>query len=301
MLRKIYSHLLKKIIFSGFDFFQKYGFHVTLNHYFQPIPDTRTLNNQLWEKPSELKGIDLRESYQIELINTFNKKYRDEYAVFPLEETSNPKEFFLNNDSFEVVDAEILHCMIRHFKPQKMIEIGSGRSTFVSCSALLKNEQEGTNYHFTAFEPYPGKILEGGVDGLNELKKIKIEDVPLNEFESLSENDILFIDSTHVLKIGSDVQYEYLEILPRLPKGVIVHIHDIFLPFEYLKEWVMKDHRFWTEQYLLQAFLCFNDSFEVLWGSYFMNKFHPDLLEECLPAYKKNKYAPASFWIRKTK
>jgi hypothetical protein len=93
----------------------------------------------------------------------------------------------------------------------------------------------------------------------------RIQDIALSKFTELKKNDFLFIDSTHTLKIGSDVQYEYLEILPRLNEGVIVHIHDIFLPAEYSKAWVLKDHRFWTEQYLLQAFLSFNSMFEILW------------------------------------
>jgi hypothetical protein len=301
MLRKLYSIILKKTIISGFEFFQKFGFHVTLNHYFQPVPDTRTLRSTLWEKPSELPGIDLRGESQIELLHSFRDRFLNEYSEFPLEPTDNPNEFYLSNDSFEFVDAEILYSMIRHFKPNKMIEIGSGRSTFVSGKALMKNKEEGDDYHFTAFEPYPGHILKHGAPGLSELRKIKIEDVPLEEFTQLKENDILFIDSTHVLKIGSDVQYEYLEIIPRLAKGVVVHIHDIFLPYEYLKEWVMDEHRFWTEQYLLQAFLSHNESFEVLWGSYYMNRFHPEELEKCLPTFKKNSFAPASFWIRKIK
>ena len=301
MLRKIYSICLHKIILYGFEFFQRYGFHITLNHYFQPVPDTRTIKLEKFTTPSELPGINLNKSKQIELAETFNSHYLKEYSKFPIHPTDNPKEFYLSNDSFEFIDAEVLYCMVRHHKPKRMIEIGSGRSTFVSGQALNKNREQNHPCLFTAYEPYPGKILEHGVPGLNELKQIKIEDILLEEFQSLSKNDILFIDSSHVLKIGSDVQYEYLEIIPRLSKGVIIHIHDIFLPFEYLKEWVLDEHRFWTEQYLLQAFLCFNDSFEVLWGSYYMNHYHPDILERCFPAYESGKAAPASFWIKKVK
>jgi len=120
------------------------------------------------------------------------------------------------------------------------------------------------------------------------------------EFGKLKENDILFIDSSHVLKIGSDVQYEYLDILPRLSKGVIVHVHDIFLPAEYPKEWVLKDYIFWTEQYLLQAFLAFNDSFEVLWAGHYMHLKYPNKLEDAF-SYKRDERLPGSFWMRKIK
>ena len=118
----------------------------------------------------------------------------------------------------------------------------------------------------------------------------------------MQENhDILFIDSSHVLRIGGDVQYEYLEILPRLARGVIVHSHDIFLPAEYPRHWVLEEHKFWTEQYLLQAFLAFNDSFEVLWAGSYMHLKHPEKLEEAFSSYKRERTLPGSFWMRKVK
>ena len=127
----------------------------------------------------------------------------------------------------------------------------------------------------------------------------KVQEIPLSEFSKLKKNDILFIDSSHVLKIGSDVQYEYLEIFPRLNKGVIVHIHDILLPAEYRKEWVLKDFRFWNEQYLLQAFLAFNNNFEILWGGSYMHLKHPDKLEVTFSSYKRDENWPGSFWMKK--
>jgi len=173
----------------------------------------------------------------------------------------------------------------------------------LSAQAILKNEEEDNDYEceLVAIEPYPNDILKAGFPGLSKLIPKKVQDIPLSEFKKLSENDILFIDSSHVLKIGSDVQYEYLEILPRLNKGVIVHAHDIFLPAEYPKEWILKDYRFWTEQYLLQAFLSFNDSFEVLWGGSYMHLRHPDKLEEAFSSYKRDERWPGSFWIRRIK
>lgn len=126
-------------------------------------------------------------------------------------------------------------------------------------------------------------------------------------FQSLEANDILFIDSTHVLKIGGDVKYEYLEILPRLQNGVIVHSHDIFFPCEYPKNWTLENHWFWTEQYLLQAFLAFNSAFEILWAGQYMNRKYPDKLTvfpSCknlpLKNLKANQLNSAgSLWIRR--
>ena len=131
-----------------------------------------------------------------------------------------------------------------------------------------------------AFEPYPSEVRRAGFPGLTRLEPVKAQDIPRSEFARLEAGDILFIDSSHVLKVGSDVQVEILEILPRLKPGVVVHFHYIFLPAEYPKAWIQEHHRFWTEQYALQAFLTFNDRFEVLWGGSFMHLKHPDRLRE---------------------
>jgi hypothetical protein len=135
-------------------------------------------------------------------------------------------------------------------------------------------------------------------NGLSVLPK-KVQEIPLSTFAKLERNDVLFIDSSHVLTIGSDVRYEYLDILPRVKPGVLVHCHDIFLPAEYPKEWVLDDHRFWNEQYLLQAFLTFNNEFEVLWAGSYMHLKHPDLLAAAIPSYRQEKCYPKSFWIRR--
>ncbi|MBA7660162.1 hypothetical protein ES703_68161 [subsurface metagenome] len=129
----------------------------------------------------------------------------------------------------------------------------------------------------------------------------KVEDVSLEEFSKLKENDILFIDSSHNISIGNDVYYEYLEILPRLKKGVLIHVHDIFLPYEYPKKWIFEYLLFWSEQYLLQAFLSFNNNFEILWGGYYMHKKHPDLLKNNFGSYNEEKNNPGSFWFKRTK
>jgi len=206
------------------------------------------------------------------------------------------------NGVFGSVDGEILYCMIRYFKPGKIFEIGSGYSTYLSAQAILKNKEYNDHEcELIAVEPYLNDVLKAGFPGLSKLISAKIQDVSLLEFGKLKENDILFIDSSHVLKIGSDVQYEYLDILPRLSKGVIVHVHDIFLPAEYPKEWVLKDYIFWTEQYLLQAFLAFNDSFEVLWAGNYMHLKYPNKLEDAFSSYKRDERLPGSFWMRKIK
>ena len=305
MLSRLYGILLNRIILtrSMFMLCQRYGFHITPNHFYQPVPDTSELKDDLWRKHSELIGIDLRETSQLELLRLFASKFKNEYEQFPRTPTATPYEYYMANSAFVSVDGEILYSMIRHFKPRRIFEIGSGYSTYLSAQAVQKNAEEDRGYEceLVAFEPYPDEILKAGFPGLSRLVRKKIQDVPVSEFDKLAQNDILFIDSSHVLKTGSDVHLEYLEILPRLNKGVIVHTHDIFLPQEYPKEWVLGRRLFWTEQYVLQAFLAFNDSFEVLWAGNYMNLKHPDELKKAFSSYKRNQTLPGSFWTRRKK
>lgn len=168
----------------------------------------------------------------------------------------------------------------------------------------MKNKQEDPRYDckLIAVEPYPTDFLKKGFPGLSNLISKKVQEIPLSYFESLEAGDILFIDSSHVLKIGSDVQYLYLELIPRLKKGVIIHCHDIFLPNEYPMKFAIEEHWFWSEQYLLQAFLAFNESFKVLWAGQFMHLHHPELLENSFSSYDRmSKNSPGSLWMQKTK
>jgi predicted O-methyltransferase YrrM len=285
-----------------FRVWEKKGFHVTTNHFYEPVPDTSALRDNLWDKHSEAPGVVMNELRQLSLLSEFQANLKSEYDCIPINRTSVQYQYYIRNMSFTEVDGEILYCMIRRFKPQTIFEIGGGFSTYLSAQALLKNkENENIKSELVSFEPYPNEVLRKGIPNLSRLVTKEIQEVDLSEFRKLKENDILFIDSSHVLKIGSDVQYEYLEILPRLSKGVIVHIHDIFIPSEYPREWVLKGYRFWNEQYLLQSFLAFNDSFEVLWAGSYMHLKHPEKLAAAFQSYTKSVSYPASFWIRKTK
>lgn len=303
MPKKIIKKMINKTLLKTFLFWEKLGFHITPNHFYQPIPDTRKLQNNLWLKNSELVGVDLNVKKQLELLSSFVLNYKVEYDIFPKNQTDIPHQYYSCNDFFGSVDGEILYSMIRHFKPKKVFEIGSGFSTYASAQAILRNKSENDDCagELIAFEPYPNDVLKAGFPGLSKLVPKEIQAINISKFSDLKENDILFIDSSHVLNIGSDVQYEFLEILPRLNKGVLIHIHDVFLPSEYPKEWVLDNFIFWNEQYLLQAFLEFNDSFEVIWSANYMNITYPEKLEQSFDSYERGKTRPASFWIRKIK
>jgi len=277
-----------------FPFWEKNGFHITPNHFYQPIPDTRTLKNELWDRESELAGIDMNIDLQLDLLRNVFPRYSKEYNKFPHQKTNIPHEFYFNNDMFDGIDALVLYCMVRHFKPKMIIEVGSGYSTFISAKASLRNR----NTKLVCIEPYPNEILKQGFPGLTEFITKKVEDVDLDFFSRLESGDILFIDTSHVIKIGGDVNFLYLEVIPRLKKGVIVHIHDIFFPKEYPKSWVSGEYRFWTEQYILQAFLAFNSAFKILFCNSYMGLKYPSEMKSTFP------HSPwwlhgGSIWIRK--
>jgi predicted O-methyltransferase YrrM len=283
-----------------FQLWQSHGFHVTPVHYYQPIPETHGLPLSLWSRVSDLPGVDIREEQQKQLLAQIVSKFKDEYTAIPGGAPTSEFRYYLGNTGFEAVDAEILFGLIRLLKPRRMYEIGSGFSTLLAADALRRNRVDGYSCRFIAIEPYPSAELEAELPRDVELWRVPVQEVSLDEFESLCERDILFIDSSHVCKIGSDVQFLFLEVLPRIRPGVVVHIHDIFMPVEYPRQWVLDWHRFWNEQYLLQTFLGFNMTFEVLWAGQWMHIKHPDLLAKAFPSYKAD-VSPASFWFQRTR
>ena len=294
----LYGAALRRFTRRTFGVWQRLGVHVTANHFYEPVPDTRRLPADWFDRDSDLPGIDMNERGQLDLLAKV-AAFRDEYAALPRKATGVAHEFFLENGSFQNVDAEVFWGIVRHFRPRRIVEIGSGNSTYLAAAALKKNG----GGELIAIEPYPERKSPPLTEfpGLTRLVRSVVQEVPLSEFTALGENDILFIDSSHVLSTGSDVQREFLDILPRLKKGVIVHVHDIYLPREYPKEWVVGDRRFFTEQYLLQAFLAFNSAFEVLFAGSWMHRRHPQALAAAIPSYDPQRVLPGSFWLRRTR
>jgi hypothetical protein len=276
-----------------FPVWEQHGFHVTPVHFYQPIPDTRSLPETLWNRPSKLVGIDINDIQQLDLLRKEFPRFRDEYNHLPAKPSGDAPHFYLNNGLFGGIDALVAYCMVRHFQPRRIIETGSGFSSLLLCQAARKNNRA----NLICIEPFPQKFLKEGFPGLNQLIEKKVQDIDPELFSQLQSGDILFIDSSHTVKIGGDVNYLFLEVLPRLKPGVIVHIHDIFLPFEYRRDWVMEEFRFWTEQYLLQAFLTFNSEFEVLLANSYLNHYHQEDLKATFPTL--NSWIGGSFWIRR--
>jgi methyltransferase family protein len=295
--------LFSKEFRQSFLLWERTGFHVTPVHFYQPIPDTQHLPEKLWTQPSELAGFDMNESMQLDFLRKQFPGFRNEYERFPIEPTEESRHLHLNNGLFGGIDALVAYCMVRLFQPRLIIEIGSGYSSLFLGEAAAKN----TKSALICVEPFPQEFLKSGFPGLNRLIEKKVEDIDIKFFSDLHSGDILFIDSSHTVKIGGDVNYLFLEVLPRLKPGVIVHIHDIFLPFEYRRDWVLDEFRFWSEQYLLQAFLTFNSEFEVLMANSYMAHRYPDDLKAAFPSLERlkktfpnsAKWGGGSFWMRR--
>jgi len=299
------SRILKaaknRLLKHSFGFFESLGVHVLPVHYYSPIPDTRRLkqNPELFRRKSDLFGLRMNDDSQIELLKTLSAKYRSEWDTFEIEPTSGPTEYYLSNQSFGFASGQIQYAMVRHFKPRRIIEVGSGSSTLVTLKAMRHNDAEsGTATEFTAIEPYPEPYLRGVTDPGFGLIQSKIEDVSVDIFAELEDRDLLFIDSSHVSKFGSDVNHLMFEAIPRVGHGAIVHIHDIQLPFDYFEPYITRDRYFWNEQYLVQAFLMYNREFEILWCASYMTSKYPDLLAEHLPHFDR-KRIPTSLYLRR--
>ena len=207
-------------------------------HFYSPIPSldqVRSEENRLFGPPPRtLPGIDLREEQQVALLRALHPYYQD--LPFPDKKTKGLR-YFYENPNYSYGDAIILYSMIRHIRPKRIIEIGSGYS---SCAILDTNELFFNNsIDCTFIEPYPDllySLTDPGDRSRNRVIARRVQDVELELFGELNEGDILFIDSTHVAKIGSDVNHIFSQVLPRLPCGVYVHFHDVFHPFEYPKD-----------------------------------------------------------------
>ncbi len=218
--------------------------------------------------------------------------YANEFSP-PLDgDKENPEEFFWKNPAFSFSDAMAYYCVLRHFKPNHVVEIGSGFSTLIANQALRKN---GIG-KITLIEPYPKEFLKS-LETVDTIIESFVQDIPIAEIIELVENsDVWFIDSTHTVKVGSDCLYIYLKIMPEISKDIIVHTHDVFLPFAAPIQFALDKHIYWTEQYLLYAYMLDNPKIEILFGSSYMEKLVPEAMKKLM----SNKYpgGGSSIWYR---
>ena len=242
----------------------RWGYHIRPIHYYEPIPDFRSITSEQLERRREFRSIDCGWDAQLQLLRDLSA-FRIEFEAADFK-----------NDYFNGLDAAVFYSLIRHLRPRRVIEIGSGYSTRFAHKALTRNADGG---RLTCIEPHPEERLNGLRLSVEVIQK-RVEEIDVDFFSCLEANDILFIDSSHTVKFGSDVCYEFLEVLPTLRPGVWVHVHDIFFPHDYPAEWLLKRRLALNEQYLLEAFLSFNREFQVALANHWLTLDHSSAARE---------------------
>jgi hypothetical protein len=267
-------------------------------HYYSPIPERQ--DALAWVEstdapPPEIPGIDLNHEGQLRLLQEYRRFYDE--LPFPDEPRAGFRYHYLN-EWFSYGDAIVLYSFLRTHLPQRIIEVGSGFSSAVMLDTVDRFFPQRPDITFV--EPYPER-LKGLLTNDDEKSILvverKVQNVPPDLFLQLRAGDLLFIDSSHVVKCGSDLHYLMFEILPRLPAGVFVHFHDVFYPFEYPREWLAKD-TFWNESYFLRAFLSFNSEWEIHFFNSYVALALGDVVEQTMPLCMKN--PGGSLYIRRT-
>jgi hypothetical protein len=305
LINFLFVHLLKYMarFGKGTNYLAENGVMVYPIHFYYPVPDILKLrNSKIFDRVSPLSGIDFNEEGQLKYLITISKEYSIE-CDFPANKTEVETEYFTENGGFSYGCAAFLHTIIRHHKPKRIIEVGIGQSSKVINKALNLNKNDGYEANYTAIDPYPPHYIKD-LSNLSNLIARPVEELDVDLFSELGANDILFIDSSHQVKIGNDVVFLYLEVLPILKPGVIVHIHDIGFPNEYPKAYFLNE-KFrvaWNEQYLLQAFLINNSKFKVLLGAANIMRKFKNQFKESFPLYNPSHHlnSSGSFWMQRT-
>jgi len=280
----------------GDKIFMQLGILPVLDHYYQPMINPKKHLTKSLRDDRELQGIDFNAEEQLDLLAKFN--YNEELLKFPLSKKKD-FEFYYDNGSYCSGDAEYLYNIVRHFKPSRIIEIGSGSSTLMVRNAITANKLDNSNYkcNHICIEPYEQPWLE---EIEVELIREKIENIDKSFFQKLESKDILFIDSSHIIRPQGDVLFEYLELLPTLKSGVLIHAHDIFTPKDYLNDWVYENHCLWNEQYLLEAFITYNSEFKIIGAlNYLTHNYRKEFAGKCPIFAKQQGREPGAFWMIK--
>jgi len=258
-------------------------------HYYSPIVDVddiKARHDQVFTNPRALAGIDLNTQGQLDLV----PKLAELWEGHPYQDFPSPEaRYGFKNDFFQHGDAVALHCMLRMIQPKRYIEVGSGWSSALALDVIDRYVTHETECTF--IEPYPDRLLmllEQGKSPENvTIVQETVQNADPKIFDTLEAGDVLFIDSTHVSRAGSDVNTLFFDVLPKLAPGVFVHVHDIFYPFGYAPAWVYEG-RNWNEAYLLRAYLINNPRLEIVWFNSYLSMQHRAEVGAQLPDWDKN-------------
>lgn len=273
------------------------GFDAVRRDFYSPIPDWRAEPESRWSEPSALRGIGFDIDAQLEELERLARWF-PEFSP-PLEAPGGDRSVLhLDNGFYGPLDADILHATVRDLRPSRVLELGSGYSSLIIGAAAERNRADGHPLRHDVYDPYARADLQPGIRDVATLHAVSAVDVPLDEFTALGAGDVLFVDTTHTVKLGSDVNFVVLEVLPVLAPGVVVHFHDIFLPWEYPRVWFETLEVYWAEQYLLQAYLSGNPGYEVVLGSAAVLRAAPDRVGAVVP-HLEHRNHPGAFWLRR--
>jgi hypothetical protein len=268
-----------------------------LGHFYSPVVNLDELRadaHRVFDRSRRPSGIDLNEVGQLTLLKALGKLAKD--LPFPVTK-HNGLHYYYENPSYSYGDAIVLASMIRHACPKRIVEFGCG---FSSCVILDVNTHffEG-EIECSFVDPYPELLRSLVGEDYEQLRVFpsRIQDIDIGIVEALENNDILFIDSTHVARAGSDVNFNFFEILPKLRSGVYIHFHDVFYPFEYPEAWFFEGNRSWNENYLLRAFLMHNRNYKIEFFNDFLAYKYPQVVSSTLPNFSRN--TGGAIWLRK--
>lgn len=266
-------------------------------HFYSPVPSMAEVDDAYERRAfgPPFPGIELRVEAQVALFRRLATHYPE--IGFP-DQAADGWRYHFENGAYDRFDAIMLGCMLLHLRPHRVIEIGSGCS---SAAMLDLNDRSlGGRMHLTIIDPVTVRVKKmlrpEDLDRV-DLIESRVQDVPLERFKLLEAGDVLFIDSSHVSKIGSDVHRLFFDVLPVLQPGVYVHIHDVSATLEYPREW-FAEGRAWNEQYLLHAFLMFNRAFEIALFTSWLRSAHPELVAELMPSCASG--GGGQVWLRRS-
>lgn len=267
------------------------GLDVLPRSYYSPIPDLTSLDAGFWDQPTDAAGVDLGIERGFAFLEEHLAPQLADWA--PPDQPQPGRLFHLKNITYETPDPQTLYAMVRHLRPKRLVELGSGAS-----SAVLLEALEGLPTAYQIFDPYPRDNWMPILSQHAEVQRIPAERVPMSVFTDLSADDVLFIDTSHTVRAGGDVCHLFLEVLPRLQPGVVVHVHDIFLPHPYPQQWFQVQRRYFAEQFLLQAFLAHNSDWEVILPVHAMVRADLSRFQASVPGTERAR--GGAFWMRRT-
>lgn len=270
-------------------------------HFYSPIvnaPDVEARAESIWPPAPEVLGIDFRPPEHQRILTDVFPRFAGDYRYPEYEsETRSAQEYYTRNPQFGWLDSRALFVFLRELCPRRVIEVGSGYSSLLTADVNRRFFDGGID--FQCIDPYPRPFLESEVVGINRLIRQPAQSTDIEFFTRLEAGDILFIDSSHVAKTGSDVNFLFFEVLPRLAAGVRVHIHAIFLPEEYPRGWVAEENRSWNEQYMLRALLMYSTGFRVMFGCNYALRRFPELVSTAVGRPGRPAFGGGSFWIER--